>query len=290
MNWLSRIAGEAALRGLAWASVISEILIVVTGGAVRLTGSGLGCPTWPNCTPTSLVTVPAMGLHGVIEFSNRMLTFVLLLVAVFTVLAAFRSGLGRKVRSTSIVLVGGIFLQAIVGGISVLTKLNPWVVGLHFVISGLMICVSSIQLWRVYKPEISASMAFERISSSALAVFGSIAILIGIIVTGSGPHAGDAVTPRNGLDSALWQQFHSFPGYFALVLALLLLLSVRRRDVDGYSSRLTFWTVVCLVSQALVGTLQARVGLPVSLVIVHMLLASVFCSLLTLQWLSFRRK
>ncbi len=290
MNSLKRFFNETGLRSLAWASLISEILIVVTGGAVRLTASGLGCPTWPNCTADSLVTVPEMGIHGIIEFTNRLLTFALLLIAVLFLIAALRTRGQRKVLSTSILLIVGIFLQAVVGGISVLTQLNPWVVGLHFVISSAMISVSSIQLWRVYSPVVSRSQRSEGVLSLGLIVAGSIAILVGIIVTGSGPHAGDLNAPRNGLDSELWQHYHSYPAYIALTIGLMLLLIVRKRDVDGFASRLVFWSVFALAAQAGVGIAQARLGLPVGLVLVHMTLASVFVALLTLQRLALKQR
>lgn len=290
MNSFKRFFNETGLRVLAWASLISEILIVVTGGAVRLTASGLGCPTWPNCTADSLVTVPEMGIHGVIEFANRLLTFALLLIAVLFLFSAWNSRGTRKVLSTAIWLIAGIFLQAVVGGISVLTHLNPWVVGLHFVISSAMIGIAALQLWRVYSPVTSGSSVAERRLSSLLVLVGSIAILIGIIVTGSGPHAGDLKAPRNGLNSEIWQHYHSYPAYLALALGFILLVTVRRRDVDGFASRLVFWTVFSLVAQAAVGIAQARLGLPIVLVLVHMTLASVFVALLTLQRLALRRK
>ena len=290
MNSFKRFFNETGLRLLAWASVISEILIVVTGGAVRLTASGLGCPTWPNCTADSLVTVPEMGIHGVIEFANRLLTFALLLIAVLFLVAAVISRGARKVLVTAIWLIAGIFLQAVVGGISVLTQLNPWVVGLHFVISSAMISIAALQLWRVYSPSVTPSISSERRLSSLLIVAGSVAIMIGIVVTGSGPHAGDLKAPRNGLNSELWQHYHSYPAYIALGLGLILLWMVRKRDVDGFASRLVFWTVFALAAQALVGIAQARLGLPVGLVLVHMTLASIFVALLTLQRLALRRK
>ncbi|MEN9993134.1 MAG: hypothetical protein RLY83_704 [Actinomycetota bacterium] len=290
MNSFKRLFNETGLRVLAWASVISEIFIVVTGGAVRLTASGLGCPTWPNCTAESLVTVPEMGIHGVIEFANRLLTFALLLIAVLFLVATVSSRGTRKVLSTAIWLIAGIFLQAVVGGISVLTQLNPWVVGLHFVISSAMISIAALQLWRVYSPSITPSISSEGRLSSLLIVAGSAAILIGIVVTGSGPHAGDLNAPRNGLNSELWQHYHSYPAYIALGLGLILLWMVRRRDVDGFASRLVFWTVFALAAQACVGIAQARLGLPVALVLLHMTLASIFVALLTLQRLALRRK
>ncbi|MFM5951884.1 MAG: COX15/CtaA family protein [Micrococcales bacterium] len=289
MNSLRKLFSESMLRTLAWASLISEILIVVTGGAVRLTASGLGCPTWPTCTPESLVTVPEMGIHGIIEFGNRLLTFVLLAVAIAFLISAWKARGSRKVLATAIWLIAGIFLQAVVGGISVLMKLNPWVVGLHFVISAVMISISSLQIWRVYEPKVSKSSSMERFTSNLLALFGTAAILIGIVVTGSGPHAGDFEAPRNGLDSELWQHFHSYPAYLALAITFVQLLVVRKRDVDGYASRLTFWTLVVLVVQAIVGVAQARLGLPIWMVLLHIALAATTASLLTLQWLSVRK-
>lgn len=280
---MRRIFSEQKLRFLVWASLISQILIVVTGGAVRLTGSGLGCPTWPSCTADSLVNVPEMGIHGVIEFANRLLTFVLLLIAALTLVLAIKLNNNRRIRVTSIVLVFGIFLQAVVGGISVLMQLNPWIVGLHFVISGVMIAIASVQLWRTYAPVVTPQSRIEFTLSRFIALVGSIAVFIGVVVTGSGPHAGDAATPRNGLDTTLWQHFHSYPAYLVLALALVQLFLVRRRDVDGYASRITFWSVVCLVTQAVIGVAQARLGLPVQLVIIHITLASAFISLLAFQ-------
>lgn len=289
MILVKRLFGETTLRVFAWASVISEILIVVTGGGVRLTASGLGCPTWPLCTEESLVNVPEMGIHGIIEFGNRLLTFALLLIAVVFFVSALVSRGSRKVLSTSIWLIVGIFLQAIVGGISVLTNLNPWVVGLHFVISAAMIAVAAIQLWRVYSPVVSESTALESRLSNLFILFATSALLVGIVVTGSGPHAGDVDAPRNGLSPELWQHIHSYPAYLALALGLVLLIIVRKRDVDGYASRLVFWSVVTMIAQAAVGIAQSRMGLPVGLVIIHMTLAAVLAALVTLQRLALRR-
>jgi cytochrome c oxidase assembly protein subunit 15 len=231
-----------------------------------------------------------MGIHGLIEFGNRLLTFVLLAVALSFVVASIRVRNGRKVLSTGIWLIAGIFLQALVGGITVLTKLNPWVVGLHFVISAAMIAIASLQIWRVYEPTTTVSARGEKTLSLVLVLFGTIAILVGIVVTGSGPHAGDYAAPRNGLDSELWQHFHSYPAYIALAIAIFLLGKTRRRDVDGYASRLTFWTLVVLLVQAVVGVAQARLGLPIGLVLLHIGLAATLAALLTLQWLAVRSK
>jgi cytochrome c oxidase assembly protein subunit 15 len=169
-------------------------------------------------------------------------------------------------------------------------NLNPWVVGLHFVISAAMIAVAAIQLWRVYSPVVTKSNSIERLVSGLLAFFASATLLVGIVVTGSGPHAGDALAPRNGLEPELWQHIHSYPAYISLALAFVLLYLIRRRDVDGYASRLQFWTVFTLLTQAAVGVAQSRMGLPVGLVILHMALAAVLSALLALQWLALRSK
>jgi cytochrome c oxidase assembly protein subunit 15 len=236
------------------------------------------------------VNVPEMGIHGVIEFGNRLLTFVLLLIALLTLFGSIVLGKDRKLRSTSGWLIFGIFLQAVVGGISVLANLNPWIVGLHFVISGFMIALASLQLWRTYRPSISAYPLAEIILARVLLVTGSITVLIGVVVTGSGPHAGDAATPRNGLDPELWQHFHSYPGYITLAVSMVLLFLIRKRDVDGYAGRLVFWAVLCLIAQAATGVAQSRLGLPVGIVIIHIILASSFISILTFIQLAYGRK
>ncbi|TFI47045.1 heme A synthase, partial [Micrococcus endophyticus] len=135
---------------LAVASLASEIGIIVTGGAVRLTGSGLGCPTWPKCTPESLTNTPEMGIHGYIEFGNRTLTFVLVVIAAAMFLSLWR--LRRTHRSPfwlSVGLLAGIPAQAIVGGIVVLTELDPWWVAGHFIVSSVMVAVATLLVIRI---------------------------------------------------------------------------------------------------------------------------------------------
>lgn len=283
-KWLT----ERALRVFVWASVISQILIVVTGGAVRLTASGLGCPDWPTCDGENIVTTPEMGIHGVIEFSNRLLTFVLLVIAVGTLVLARKLQDERKLFGPAVALIAGIFVQAVIGGVSVWFKLNPWIVGLHFVVSAVMIAIAAILMWRTYSPNISVSNAQERRLANLVLSLVVVTELVGVLVTGSGPHAGDIDTPRNGLDSELLQHIHSYPAYASLLALIALLVLVRRRDVDGYASRLVFWTLATLTGQAFIGVLQARLGLPAELVALHLLLASAIIALVTLTWLSLR--
>jgi heme a synthase len=279
-----------------WASLVSQILIVVTGGIVRLTGSGLGCPTWPKCTEESLVTVPEMGIHGVIEFANRLLTFVLALIALLTFLTIL--ALGKKLRKgllmPALILGLGIPAQAILGGFTVLTQLNPWFVGAHFVLSGIMIAVAALLVFRALPPRhVPVSPAIWR-TANPIAIVGTITVLVGVLVTGAGPHSGDANSVRNGLDLELWQHVHSYPAYLLLLLTLIQLGLLSKRDRAGlersYQLKVSAWLVVTTIAQALIGVIQARLGVPGALVALHMLGASVMCALLTFQWLAIRGK
>ena len=269
------------IRLYAWLSLASQILIVVTGGLVRLTGSGLGCPTWPKCTDDSLITVPEMGLHGVIEFGNRLLTFVLIIIALLTFITVMRLGRGNRKGLVwpSLALGLGIVAQALLGGITVLTGLNPWVVGAHFVVSGILIAIAAMLVWRVYKPTESSKSNRTGLSWLVLVV-GWISVLVGIVVTGAGPHAGDAETPRNGLDLEIWQHLHSYPGYLMLAL-IVLQLWLSRKELAKLSSKITAGLFVASVIQAIIGVAQARLGVPPFLVAAHMLGASVIIALLT---------
>ncbi len=273
-----------------WASLVSQILIVVTGGVVRLTGSGLGCPTWPKCTEDSLVTVPEMGLHGIIEFANRLLTFVLALVAVLTFLSIL--GLGRELRkglfTPALILGLGIPAQAVLGGFTVLTQLNPWFVGAHFVLSGYMIAVATVLVFRALPPvHVAASQTLWR-TATPIAAVGAITILVGVLVTGAGPHSGDAESIRNGLDLEIWQHVHSYPAYLMLALILVQFAILAKRGIPSYQNRVNLLLLVVTIAQAIIGVVQARLGVPALLVGMHMLGAAVLCSLLTMQWLAIR--
>ena len=292
---LDRIIPTSRLRLYGWLSLISQILIVVTGGAVRLTASGLGCPTWPKCTEDSWVNTPEMEIHGLIEFANRLLTFVLLVIAILTFAVAVR--LRRKTRLPFRLSLGlglGIILQAVIGGITVLTGLNSWVVGLHFLVSGVLIAMATVLVYvRVPRTVIvakSVSPATEMWLSRVISLVGLITILVGIVVTGAGPHAGDYDTPRNGLDLETWQHYHSWPGY--ILLGLLVLTLVLRGaagvQISELRTRSLLATLVVSVAQAIVGVWQARTGVPPLLVGVHMLGAATLCSLLAWQHLTAR--
>ena len=295
-----RFLGPQTAVFWAWASLISQILIVATGGLVRLTGSGLGCPTWPKCTTDSLVTVPAQGYHGLIEFGNRLLTFVLLNIAVAMWAVAVRKrGAARELGLLwpSIVLLAGVPAQAILGGFTVWSKLNPWFVGSHFILSGIMIVVATILVWRAHNPGVQVVPAFAYSLAPVIWVFGVVAVVVGVLVTGAGPHAGDAQSVRNGLDLAVWEHYHSYPAYSLLWLVFVQFLVLFRADRSedgkrgrGLPARIARWLLVVLIAQAAIGVAQSRLGVPATLVEIHMLLASCLISLITFDYLATRAK
>ena len=193
------------VRVLSWLTLATQILIVGTGGAVRLTGSGLGCPTWPLCTGASLVNTPEMGIHGVIEFSNRLFSGVVGIVALALLVAVLVGMRRRDVVVPTAIVVALTGLQALIGGRAVLGALDPSTVGLHFVISAVLVAVSVVVVFRVFTgprgprrvPGWFAGLV--HLTSAVVAV----TVVVGVLTTGSGPHAGDDASARNGLDTCL---------------------------------------------------------------------------------------
>lgn len=279
-------------RALAWASFIAQTLIIVTGGAVRLTGSGLGCSTWPKCTDESWTTTPEQGIHGAVEFGNRMLTFVLIIIAVWLFVHLWRTQHARRDLVTLALLSGmGIPAQAVIGGVSVLVKLNPYVVGLHFVVSVALVAINAALLVRVYQ----APGARIRIAGTALTVLthlasfvAAIVIVVGILSTGSGPHAGDADAPRNGLDVEFVYHLHADLAYvlFGLTIAVLWVAAAQRVKPVA---KATLLVLAVELLQMAVGLYQARNGLPMLAVGTHMLLAALLGGAVTVQVMSLKR-
>ncbi len=290
-RWLPTSTTDRRVRVIAWASLVSQTLIVGTGGAVRLTGSGLGCPTWPKCTEDSFVSTPEMGIHGIIEFGNRLLTFVLVIIAILAFVAVLRMRRERpELLRLTIALGLGIPVQAVIGGITVLTQLNPWIVGLHFVVSAVLVALAVVFVYRVYRGRTTGVLLVPRpvqVLAIATAVGAWITVLIGIVVTGSGPHAGDGGAARNGLDSELWQHLHSWPAYITTGLSVILLVIALRLGLRPLR-RAAIALVAVEAVQITVGLAQARLGLPELLVGIHMVLACVFIGVMTLVLLTLR--
>ncbi len=261
-----------ALSRWAVASLVANIGIVVTGGLVRLTGSGLGCPTWPRCTQDSFVSHPALGIHGAIEFGNRLITFVLIGIAAGTLISAWcyrdptRSedgGRRRELRWLAAVMALGIPYQGVIGGLTVLTGLNPYLVGLHLLLSMVLIslAVLLVRLTRHVMPRrVPGRLAVLPVVTLALLW---LAVVLGTVLTGSGPHAGDSDVPRNGLNGMLLTQLHSGVVY-ATIAATLLCVALLR-------SRAALLLLAVEVGQAGIGIAQYYRGLPVELVALHLL-------------------
>lgn len=259
------------VRRLALASVVANAAIVVTGGAVRLTSSGLGCPTWPRCTSSTYTPTAEYAAHGVIEFTNRMLTFVLTAVVVATLVAVVR----QRPRRSSLVrlaalLVLGIPAQAVLGGITVLTGLNPWTVMAHFLLSMVLVAVAVLLVVRTSEGDGAATPlvpeVLRRLAYAVVAVV-AITLAIGTVVTGSGPHSGDPKAGRTGFDPASVSQLHA--DLVMLLIGLSIALWVALKAVGG-PSRPAGVLVLVEAGQALIGWTQYFTHLPVVLVGAHL--------------------
>jgi cytochrome c oxidase assembly protein subunit 15 len=258
---------------LALTSLGVNILIVLTGGVVRLTASGLGCPTWPRCTDESFVPHGELGLHGAIEFGNRLVTFLLAAVAIATFVAAWKYG-RRSVVRLAFVLGLGVPAQAMVGGITVLTDLNPWIVAFHLLVSMAMIQVAVILLRRLREgdgPAVPTAPAGVVWLVRATFVAGWAVLYLGTVVTGSGPHAGDLDAPRNGLDPAAWSQLHTDAVFLLLGLTIGSLFALRAVGAPARALRAAQVLLGLELAQGVVGFIQYFTGLPVVLVGLHLL-------------------
>ncbi|MFF1633136.1 heme A synthase [Leifsonia sp. NPDC058248] len=275
---------DVRLRVIAWVYLVAQIVLVGTGGLVRLTSSGLGCPTWPSCTGNSLVNTPEMGIHGVIEFGNRLLGVLLGIIAIVAFVAVLRIRKQRPDLFWLTLLAGlGIPMQAVIGGLSVLTDLNPYVVGLHFVVSMVLVALCTAFLVRVYAvpgPRERAVPRWFAITAHLTSFVVALTILVGILTTGSGPHAGDAKAPRNGLDPEILQHVHAIPAYVTFALTLVLVIgSLRIRTTPVH--RYTMYLLAVEVLQIAVGLIQANTGLPPILVGIHLTLAAMLAAAMT---------
>ena len=268
---------DRRLRVAAWLSFLAETIIIATGGAVRLTGSGLGCSEWPLCTPDSLVPrLEIEGIHGAIEFGNRLMTSVVGLLALAVVLFVIRYRAQRRDLGTlSLIVLGGVVAQAVVGGITVWTGLNPFVVGFHYTASLLLVCVTAAFLVRMYEvpgPRLHTVPVWFRIGTHLTGLALALTIVFGVLTTGSGPHSGDANVVRDGFDATMLAHVHSWPGY--ILVALLALLTASAWVMRLRPRRWLLVLVLAVAVQILVGVWQAREGLPELLVGIHMVLAA----------------
>jgi cytochrome c oxidase assembly protein subunit 15 len=261
----------------AWASLVANVTIVLTGGLVRLTDSGLGCPEWPRCTPESFVPHRALGVHGAIEFGNRLLTYVLVAVAIGTLVAVWRSAEHRSERPLAALLAAGIPAQAVIGGITVLTDLNPWIVSLHLVVSMALIAGSVVLIHRVRRSPADDVDHWAQLMVLNTFTVAMIVVYLGTMVTGSGPHSGDAMASRNGLNAMTMSHVHAISAYTLVACTLFCALALR-----GPASRPAALALLAVeLVQAGIGIAQYNLGLPISLVAAHLVGAAVLMAAAT---------
>ena len=285
------------VRALAWASMLANALLIVTGGAVRLTGSGLGCPTWPRCTDESWTNTPEMGIHGVIEFGNRLLTFLLIIIALLTFLAVVRLYARHPLFWKLALAIGiGIILQAVIGGITVRTGLNPWVVGIHFVVSATLIAIASVLVNRVRRVSIERVAVAERAGQFTgpsrrgvrmlgvvLGVAGFLAIYLGTLVTGTGPHSGDAgEVVRHTFDPYIITRVHVVPVYVLVAASALGVAAAFWLRWPAALRRIFVVLAVLVAAQAVIGYYQFFNGVPILAVGLHMAGAAALAAVITM--------
>jgi cytochrome c oxidase assembly protein subunit 15 len=278
------------LRPVLVANLVAQIGIVVTGGLVRLTGSGLGCPTWPQCVPgsyTPVVTQP-QGIHKDIEFGNRMLTFVVSVCAVAAFVVVYRhvrAGLaGRRLLVIGALPLVGVAIQAVIGGVTVHTDLNPNVVAPHFLVSMLLIVVSTVLLLEATGDGAAPPVSRRplRLLALLLCAVAAVVVVLGTLVTGSGPHSGDAEKPaRLGFDprTVSWIHADAVWLFVGLVVALVLALALTG-DAPRLQRRARILLGVTLL-QGAIGYTQYALDLPIALVSLHMLGASLLVTAVT---------
>lgn len=266
-----------ALRRLANLMVFTQSAIVVTGGAVRITGSGLGCSTWPECTPGSYTPTPDQPeapLHAWIEFGNRLLTFVLLLNALMLMISILRNR-RKELRKMGAFQIIGILAQGVLGGITVLTGLNPATVAAHFLLSIVLIAGALSLRQRVYLrtpsylvllPIVKRLMALHLLLTCAV-------LFVGTIVTGSGPHAGDTTAERFNLDARTMSWIHADLVIALIGVTVALLIAVRLGESEvtraAILKKVQLFLLIAL-SQGAIGYVQYFTGLPEILVGMHL--------------------
>ncbi|MBC7551838.1 MAG: COX15/CtaA family protein [Cellulomonas sp.] len=279
------------------ASLAAQIGIVVTDGAVRLTGSGLGCPTWPQCEPGASTPVlhDATSIHPFIEFGNRTLTGLLAVIAIAVALLVFtdhRRSTGFRVLGLTPVI--GVFLQALLGGVTVLLALNPAVVGLHLLLSMALVAASTVLLYRYDESDARARtlvVGSVVTVSRALAVVAAVVLAIGVVVTGSGPHGGDTeVAFRFAVDPVLIARLHAGAVWVFLALLIALIVLLVRGGAPARARRAAVVLLAVTLAQGLIGYVQYFTGLPEVLVGLHMLGAALLTTATTWTLLTLRRR
>ena len=270
------------------ANLVAQGLIIVTGAVVRLTASGLGCPTWPQCVPGSYTPTPhqAQAFHKYIEFGNRLLTFALVIIAVAVIVIAVldalrqrRAGLRvrRDVLLLALVPILGTVAQAILGGITVLTGLNPYTVSAHLLVSMAIVAgsVALVVRSRVQPPRALIVPAPVNVLAWVLVAVSAAVVFLGVIVTGSGPHSGDAAATRLPVDTrtAAWLHADLVLLFLGLLIGLLVALALVHAPRGARRTALLLLAIA--IAQGVLGYTQYFLGVPELLVALHVTGATV---------------
>ncbi|MFI5807448.1 heme A synthase [Streptomyces sp. NPDC051561] len=265
-----------ALRRAALTAVVMSVFIIVTGGAVRLTGSGLGCDTWPKCTSDSLFVTPEQGFHGFVEFGNRMLTYVLC-AAVGLAIIAVRSVKPRRIGLTRLAwsMFWLVMCNAVIGGITVWMGLNPWTVAGHFLLANVLLTIATVVWVRTGegdappKPRVPGPVRKLALATAAVTV---VLIVLGTSVTGSGKHAGDkSEVPRMPWDWTAAAHLHAIAAWVVCALAIAMWLVLRMVDAPDDTKARARDLLLVLLAQGGIGYVQYFTGVPEILVGLHML-------------------
>ena len=266
------------VRRATLAALVMSVVIVITGGAVRLTASGLGCPTWPTCSGDSLLGTREMGIHHVIEISNRMITYVLCAAVGWAIVAIRalplrRTGVYRLAWAQFWVVVG----NAVWGGLTVLTKLNPYIVSLHFLLSAALLTVAVLTWPRRGAGDASPRPLVGkpvRQLGIVLAAAAAALIAVGTLVTGAGPHPGDSSgsyrVQRIDIDWKAIAQLHADLAWVVVGLSVALWFVLRAVDAPPGPQRRATELFLVLMGQGVIGYVQYFTHLPAALVDLHM--------------------
>ena len=260
-------------RRISLANLIAQSGIIVTGAIVRLTGSGLGCPTWPDCAPGSLIPVAGQveGFHKYIEFGNRTLTFLVLAISIALFVYSFMNEKKNIIVWSFLPLIGTL-LQAVLGGITVLTGLNPTTVMAHFLLSIILVGIS-VKIYNYFSDQ-RISKPLPKIVDNYIKVVtlvGFAVITLGTVTTGSGPHSGDEIAARFNLDLRViaWLHADTVLFFIGLVIGLLVITKLNLESNHVYKTTRTLF-VICLL-QGFIGYVQWFTDLPWILVSFHVL-------------------
>ncbi|PSK96749.1 cytochrome c oxidase assembly protein subunit 15 [Murinocardiopsis flavida] len=272
--WHPRIA---TLRWWALGNIVVNAGISVTGATVRVTESGLGCSEWPRCTPESFVPVGGdhSAFNAAIEFGNRTVTFLVLAVGVLIFMAALRLRPRRRDLITMATIIPiGVLGQGVVGGITVWSDLHPAAVGGHFLLSTLVVVLTVAFYVRCRQPEGPLRRTVTPLTrrvAGVLTVVGFALIVLGTVVTGTGPHGGDLEAPRYGFDIVTVTRLHSGLAWLTVALSVALMVLLMRTGAPR-ALRVQGWLLLAaLTAQGAIGYTQYALGLPEALVVLHVL-------------------